>query len=79
MPMDKNQINTKNIKSKFKFVEGYIINKEEIKINGLVKVNSDFNKFQQYLAVTFVHEDGQKIRYYPSDIKGYGFNYDEYV
>jgi hypothetical protein len=49
--------------------QDYIINKEGHKIYGTIKKSFDFNKAK---FIPFITEEGEKTRYYPDDIEGFG-------
>ena len=58
-------------KRKDNYIEGYILNKDSIRVEGLIKDNL-MNEAKKYSVVTFVKLDGTKKNYYPSEIKGFG-------
>ena len=56
--------------SNYNYREGYIVDNNGLKINGLIKDN---NEASQYIKVVFVRKDGQKKTLRPSDVIEYGF------
>jgi hypothetical protein len=56
---------------KSNFHSGYIINKDSVKIEGLIKEFSNLNEGRKYLEVVFITKEGEKINYSPKMIKGY--------
>jgi 2-polyprenyl-3-methyl-5-hydroxy-6-metoxy-1,4-benzoquinol methylase len=61
-------------KEKNNFSTGYIINKDSVKIEGLIKDFSTLNEGRKYLEVVFITKEGEKFTYSPTMIKGYGVN-----
>lgn len=66
------------LKSSYKYREGYIIDKDSIKVKGLIKDNLASNS-KKYSIVNFVEIDGTKKRYYPNDLKGFGYSIYKFV
>ncbi len=62
--------------SNYNYREGYIVDNNGLKINGLIKDN---NEASQYIKVVFVRKDGQKKTLKPSDISAYGFFRSKFV
>lgn len=61
-------------KDKWNYRKGYIINRDSVKIAGLLKQFSDLNDIKRYFEVVFIPKDGSKISYNPRDIKAYGYS-----
>jgi hypothetical protein len=62
--------------SNYNYSEGYIVDNNGLKINGLIKDN---NEASQYIKVVFVRKDGQKKTLRPSDVSEYGFFRSKFV
>lgn len=60
------------------YLQGYILNKGAVRIEGLVKDNV-LNETGKYSRVTFIFQDGTKARFRPDGIKGFGFWVYDYV
>ena len=61
-------------KDKPEWREGYVVLKDSIKIEGLVK-EYPLNIQKQHSSVLFVNRNGEKKNYYPNDLFEYGFGY----
>lgn len=61
------------LKESVNYREGYILDSDSNKVNGLIKDHL-LNDAKKYTAIVFVHLDGEKKKYYPSDIKGFGYS-----
>lgn len=66
------------LKQDYNYREGYILDKDSMKVNGLIKAHM-MNEAKKYSIVTFVQTDGTKKKYYPSGIKGFGYSIYEFV
>jgi hypothetical protein len=60
------------LKQKINYREGYILDKDSIKVKGLVK-DYFVSELKIYSVVTFVHLDGTREKYKPNEIKGFGY------
>ena len=57
---------------------GYVLTHDSVTIQGLIKRNFN-NKASNYSIVKFVHTDGSKEKYYPSNILSFGYSYRKFV
>ena len=66
------------LKQNTSYWEGYVLNRDSVKITGLVKDNL-LNDTKKYSVVTFVQKDGTKLKLYPNTIKGYGYSNHSFI
>jgi hypothetical protein len=66
------------LKQNYSYNEGYILDKDSMKIEGLIKEGA-LSEAKKYAVVNFVHKDGTRKKYYPADIKGFGHSGDTFV
>jgi hypothetical protein len=66
------------LKRKYNYREGYILDRDSLKIKGLIKENIQ-NETKKYSVVTFVQLNGKKSQYHPSEIKGFGYSIYDFV
>ena len=62
----------KKLKTKVKYREGYIINLDSTKVQGLIKT-SLMNDAKIFGVVNFVYKDGSKANFFPGKILGFGY------
>ncbi|MGL1887345.1 MAG: hypothetical protein OCD76_12600 [Reichenbachiella sp.] len=60
------------MKSKSKYNEGFLVKQDSSLIEGLIK-NSVWNSAGQYAFLSFVHKDGTKEQFFPSELKGFSY------
>lgn len=65
-------------KKKYNYREGYVINNDSSIIEGLLKIGSSSDS-RVYSSLTFVSKAGDKSKYMPSDLKGFGYSFYEYI
>lgn len=66
------------LKQNSNYREGYILDRDSLKIKGLIKDNL-LNEAKKYSVVTFVQMNGTTSKYYPSEIKGFGYSINDFV
>ena len=66
------------LKSRHRYVEGYIIKLDSVKVLGLIKDKIQ-DEATRYEWVDFFAVDGSKTRYRPYDLKGYGYAAENFV
>lgn len=66
------------IRDKLNYRDGFIIEKDSTKINGLIR-DDLMNESSLYSGVEFVYKDGSKKRFKPADIKGFGTIFHNYI
>lgn len=66
------------LKRKLQYQEGYIVSKDSIKVEGLIK-DQIMNENKKFSKVTFVQKDGTKESYFPNEIRGFGYSMYRYV
>ncbi|MCB0755033.1 MAG: hypothetical protein KDB98_05530 [Flavobacteriales bacterium] len=66
------------LKGKWNRLEGYVIDKDSVKIEGLITwvAKNSANRFNE---VKFVDKTGKSKTYYPETIKGFGYDTLEYI
>lgn len=65
-------------KQNFRYREGYILNMDSVKVEGLIKDNLAEDD-KKYSVVNFVDKSGKKRKYKPDNIKGYGYSIHNFV
>ncbi|UII24403.1 hypothetical protein LVD15_13835 [Fulvivirga maritima] len=60
-----------NLKNKYYYREGYIVDNDSVKIKGLIKIKHEYKLSE---IVLFVSLDGEVIKYRPDDIKGFSYS-----
>lgn len=65
------------LKANYNYREGYIITLDSTREEGLIK--DYLREVKKYSVVTFVNKKGAKNKYYPNEIRGYGYAFYRFV
>lgn len=65
-------------KNNSQYVEGYIINNDSVKIEGLIKA-INVSDYKKYASIIFVYKRGYKTHYGPAQIKAYGYLNNKFI
>jgi hypothetical protein len=64
------------LKQNLNYRDAYILNRDSVKIDGIIRDNIfDTHK---YSSINFVHKNGIKRKYFPNEIRGFGYSIYKY-
>jgi len=68
----------KRLKKKRNHKEGYIVKRDSTLVEGLIKLYP-LSSAHNFDHITFIHKNGEKEAFYPSELKSYGYDDLEFV